>query len=125
MNEVKGSILVVDDEPALIETVTRALTEEGYFAVGATDGAAALDILAYVQVDLILLDMNMPGVNGWQVASELQSRSVGTPIIVMTGSNKAQQTAGEIGAAGFLEKPFNFDNLFVEVATHIHDLPPI
>lgn len=120
MNEVKGAILVVDDEPAVIETVTRALTEEGYFAVGATDGSAALDILAYVQVDLILLDMNMPGVNGWQVASELRTRSVGTPIVVMTGNTRAQQAAGEIGAVGYLEKPFSFDNLFVEVSHHVN-----
>jgi two-component system response regulator MprA len=119
MSDVIGAILVVDDEPALIETVTRALTEEGYFAVGATDGAAALDILSYVQVDLILLDMRMPGVDGWQVASELQSRSLGTPIIVMTGNARAQQIADEIGAAGYLEKPFSFDLLFTEVAAHL------
>lgn len=119
MREVKGAILVVDDEPAVIETVTQALTDEGYFAVGATDGAAALEILAYVQVDLILLDMHMPGFNGWQVAETLRSRSVGTPIIVMTGTMKASQAAVEIGAVGFLEKPFSFDNLYEQVATHL------
>lgn len=122
MTEVRGAILVVDDEPAVIETVTRALTEEGYFAVGATDGAAALDILAYVQVDLILLDMHMPGVDGWHVASELRNRSVGTPIVVMTGHVNAMQAASEIGAAGYIEKPFGFDLLFNQVATH---LPPM
>ena len=119
MNQVRGAILVVDDEPALIETVTRALTEEGYFAVGATDGAAALDVLAYVQVDLILLDMYMPGVDGWQVAAELRNRSLGTPIVVMTGNARAQEAAGEIGAAGYLEKPFSFDLLFTEVTAHL------
>jgi CheY-like chemotaxis protein len=119
VNQARGAILVVDDEPALIETVTRALTEEGYFAVGATDGAAALDVLTYVQVDLILLDMHMPGIDGWQVASELSSRSLGTPIVVMTGNAGAQQAAGEVGAAGYLEKPFSFDLLFTEVAAHL------
>ncbi len=119
MTDIRGSILVVDDEPALIETITQALTEEGYFAVGATDGAAALDILAYVQVDLILLDMQMPGVTGWQVASVLRARSVGTPILVMTGHTNAQQAANDIGAAGYLQKPFDLDLLFSEISTHI------
>lgn len=122
MEEVKGSILVVDDDPALLETVTRALTEEGYFAVGATNGAAALDILSYVQVDLILLDMHMPGVTGWQVASELRSRSVGTPIVVMTGTANPRRAASEIGAVGQLEKPFDLDDLYTEIAAHLPQL---
>jgi len=105
-------ILVVDDDDSIRELVAEILREEGYEAVQARNGAAALrQIEVDGQFELVVLDMRMPLVDGWQFASELGRRGVDLPIVVMTAAQNARRWAEEIGAAGYIAKPFGIDEL--------------
>lgn len=120
-------VLVVDDDQAIRELVTQILETEGYRVATATNGAEALaELEAIRQVDpecpsVILLDMRMPVLDGWGVARELKGRGLRIPIVVMTAARDAQVWAQEIGADGYLAKPFDLDDLLAAVSTiHRH-----
>jgi CheY-like chemotaxis protein len=86
----------------------------------APDGATALHLLAAQPPDVILLDMKMPETDGWAFAAQYaQQESDHAPIIVLTAARDAAQRAREIGAAGYLAKPFDLEALLDVVATHI------
>lgn len=104
-------ILIVDDDSAVLETVTDILRDEGYRVIAAGSGAEALELAGAQQPALILLDMRMPQVNGWQFAARLQEQGLQIPIIVMTAAHDSVRWGSEIGAAGVLAKPFNIDDL--------------
>lgn len=107
------TVLVVDDDDDLREVVVDALERQDLRVVEAADGHEALDYVeAHGLPDLILLDMNMPGMTGWQFAGELRARGLShAPIIVITAAHDAERSAQEIGAAGFLGKPFDLRSL--------------
>jgi CheY-like chemotaxis protein len=113
-----GPVLVVDDDTSILDTVSAILTGEGYTVVGATSGEEALDAIARERPGMILLDMRMPGMDGWAVARALRERGVQVPIVVMTAAESAQRWADEVGAAGYLAKPFGLDDLLDVVARH-------
>jgi DNA-binding response OmpR family regulator len=114
-------ILVVEDEPAIRELVAEILVEEGYEVVQAPDGAMALEAIDHNSAfDLVVLDMWMPNVNGWQFASALNVRGLPVPLLVMTAARDAKEHANEIGARGYIGKPFDVDQLLVAVE---HALP--
>lgn len=104
-------VLVVDDEPGIRATVAAMLEIEGYEVDQAIHGADALARLDHHQPDLILLDMRMPVLDGWDFAAELRRRGVEVPIVVMTAARDANRWASEISAAAALAKPFRFDDL--------------
>jgi CheY-like chemotaxis protein len=104
-------VLVVDDEPGIRETVTAMLEIEGYDVAEAKDGVDALAQVQARQPDVILLDMRMPGLDGWGFAAELRARDLSIPIVVMTAARDAARWAGEIAATAFVAKPFGFDDL--------------
>ena len=104
-------ILIVDDDPSLLETVTEILTLEGYPVETAVNGADALDVLERAQPWLVLLDMRMPMLDGWGFARAVRERGLTLPILVMTAARDARGWAEEIGAAGYLAKPFELLDL--------------
>lgn len=91
------------------------LADEGYAVVTATNGAEALAVLAAVEPAAILLDMRMPVMDGWQFVRALDGRRRTIPIIVMTAAQDARQWAREIGAAGWVAKPFDLLELLEAV----------
>lgn len=109
------TILAVDDDPAILRTVVDILADEGYAVVTATNGAEALAVLAAVEPAAILLDMRMPVMDGWQFVRALDGRRRTIPIIVMTAAQDARQWAREIGAAGWVAKPFDLLELLEAV----------
>ena len=109
------TILVVDDDPSILEIVSEILTQEGYHVVKASDGEEALAAVRRSKPTLMLLDMRMPGMDGWAVARALHERDISIPIIVMTAAENAKKWADEIGAAGHLAKPFELDDLLRSV----------
>ncbi len=111
-----GPILVVDDDRSILMTVHEILDMEGYPVVAVSDGAEALRRAEEVRPSLVLLDMRMPGMNGWEVAQHLRERGIAVPILVMTAAQDARLWAEQIGAAGFLAKPFDLDDLLAAVA---------
>jgi DNA-binding NtrC family response regulator len=109
-------ILVVDDDDSIRELVSEILRDEGYDIVQARNGAAALQSVdADGAFQAVVLDMRMPLLDGWQFASELEQRGAAIPIIVMTAAQNARRWAEEIGAAGYIAKPFGIDELLETV----------
>lgn len=105
-------VLVVDDDPDIRGLVGGTLLEEGYEVVTASDGLVALERVRDYPPDVILLDMNMPRMNGWEFADayrQLPGRHA--PIIVFTAGPAAVTCARDIAAADFLGKPFDLDRL--------------
>jgi CheY-like chemotaxis protein len=114
-------IVVADDDPMILETVSDILTFAGYPIATATNGREALDAIARFRAahptcpPLLLLDMRMPVMDGWDVAAALRERALDLPIIVMTAARDARAWAVEIHAVGVLAKPFDLDDLLTVV----------
>lgn len=109
------TVLVVDDDTSILDTVSAILTGEGYDVVSATSGEEALDAVARKRPAVILLDMRMPVMDGWAVARALRSQGISVPIVVMTAAESAKRWADEVGAEGYLAKPFGLDELLTVV----------
>lgn len=115
---VTPTILVVDDDRAILEIVTDVLQYEGYEVETAVDGAQALAAVEQSPPRLVLLDMRMPHVDGWAFARTLRERGIRLPILVMTAARDAASWAHEIGAEGYLAKPFDINELLDAVRGH-------
>ncbi|HKY52507.1 MAG TPA: response regulator [Candidatus Limnocylindria bacterium] len=109
------TVLVVDDDTSILDTVTAILSGEGYDVVSAASGEEALAAVARKQPVVILLDMRMPVMDGWAVARALRSQGLSVPIVVMTAAESAKRWADEVGAEGYLAKPFGLDELLTIV----------
>jgi len=113
-------ILVVDDERTIRELVCEVLADEGYEVVGASNGSEALSALERnASFSLVVLDMWMPVMNGWQFAAEVAERGIAVPIVVMTAAREARHRAEEIGAIGYIGKPFDVDQFIEAVESAI------
>src|SRR6516165_6524298 len=100
-------VLIVEDEPSLVETIAYNLREEGYKVCSAADGIAALDVMKQDAPDLVLLDVMLPGVDGLEVC-RLIRRESDVPIIMLTAkSREIDKVVGlEVGADDYITKPF-------------------
>ena len=104
-------VLVVDDDPAIREILAIALEDEGHEVSTAADGAQALARVDERQPDLVLLDLNMPVLDGWQTQARLRTRTPRIPVVFMTAGTVAKSEADRHQADGFLPKPFDIDRL--------------
>jgi two-component system, chemotaxis family, chemotaxis protein CheY len=112
--------LVVDDDHDIAELVRLALTDEGYEVVIASNGSAALQETLASPFDLILLDLRMPVMDGWEFAREYQARQEPrAPVIVVTAARDAAERAAEIHADGYISKPFSLEELLAVVKHHL------
>jgi CheY-like chemotaxis protein len=108
-----GPILVVDDDPFIRDVLAELLAEEGYPVATAADGAEALRFVAATRPSLILLDMDMPVVDGREFAERYRAApGPHAPVAVVTAAYDARIAAAEIGAQGHLAKPFQVAALF-------------
>jgi CheY-like chemotaxis protein len=116
-----GTILVVDDDEDLRDVICAALLAPGRTLLEAEHGLAALDLIAaHGLPDIILLDMNMPVMNGWKFADEMRARELWrVPVIVITAAHDAARSAEQLGAAGYLGKPFSLRALNALVEQHL------
>lgn len=116
-------VLIVDDDKGIREFVRSVLADEGYDVAEATDGQEALERCVHLPPDVILLDMRMPVMNGWEFARTYRERpGPHAPIVIVTAALDVAQDAKEIGADGFLGKPFQLDDLLHLVQQHA--IPP-
>ena len=113
---MSGRVLVVDDDTAIREFVALALQDEGYAVATAADGREALERCAAFGPDLVLLDLNMPGLDGWQTRARLRETAPRLPVVFMTAGQHAASEAARHDAAGALPKPFDLDQLLALVA---------
>lgn len=109
-------ILVVDDDPCIRGLVSEALDWEGYQVVTAANGAEALRLAEAEPPALVLLDMQMPVLDGPGFIRALQARGLRPPVLVFTAAGNARGHAGELNAAGFIPKPFDLTLLLDTVA---------
>ncbi|MEJ7649237.1 MAG: response regulator transcription factor [Nakamurella sp.] len=103
-------VLVVEDEALLAATVVRALTEEGFRVTSVGDGTTGLEQGLTGEFDAIVLDIMLPGMNGYNVVRELRAAQVWTPILMLTAKDGEydQADAFDFGADDYLTKPFSF-----------------
>jgi len=116
-------ILIVEDTPANIQTLAAILKEQGYQISVATNGKQALEVLARVQPDLILLDVMMPEMDGFETCRRLKTteqwRQI--PVIFLTAKTETADIVQgfELGAVDYVAKPFNAHELLARVNTHL------
>jgi len=106
-----GGILVVDDDPDLREFLRLMITSIGFEVISAANGQEALDVLEDHDPDLILLDMKMPVMDGWEFSRALETRGAHPPVVVFTAAPDPAARAAEVHADGWLGKPFELEEL--------------
>lgn len=120
MSDTPG-VLVVEDDPDLSGLMKIILGDAGYPVRVAENGVVALARVAEEMPGVILLDMRMPVMNGWEFAREFRARHGrrGARIVVVTAAENARLRAQEIDADGWLEKPFELEAVLEAVALHL------
>ena len=115
-------ILVVDDDSASGDIVSRLLTREGYATRVASSGVECLRILRTERIDLVLLDVMMPGMDGLQVCAALHAEHSRIPIILLTAKDDTTTRAEgmHLGVTEFLTKPINRADLLARVRAQLH-----
>jgi DNA-binding response OmpR family regulator len=109
-------VLVVEDDQDLSSLLEMVLADAGHRVRTAPDGRAALAAVAAEMPGVILLDMRMPVMNGWEFAREFRARyGRACPIVVVTAAENARLRAEEIGAEDWLAKPFDLDDVLYTV----------
>ena len=110
-------ILVVDDDPDILQTLGLCLTSEGYEVLMATNGQEALELLRKEAPAIILLDLMMPVMDGWQFVSEMDQRGWRkAPLLILSADRGVQGHAAKLRADAFLAKPFDLDELLGKVS---------
>ena len=114
-----GKVLVIDDDVDILSVISIVLEAEGFRVETAVDGKEALEAVQRGMPDLILLDMKMPTMNGWEFAREFHARyDAKVPIVVLTAAEDARKRAEEVGAVGWIGKPFDLDTMVEVVRRH-------
>jgi DNA-binding NtrC family response regulator len=113
----KNRILIADDEEALRVVMVTELEGEGYFVRQAADGQEAINILNQESFDLILLDIKMPNVDGFEVLRFVKKQSPQTKVIVLTGFADLKNAieSKKLGAEDFVSKPYDLVDLLTTV----------
>jgi two-component system KDP operon response regulator KdpE len=110
-------ILIVDDEPPIRRFLRTSLTAQGYRIEEATDGQAALDFLRRNSVDVIVLDLGLPGMDGFEVIRYLRAAGSLAPIVVLSSRDDevGKVKALDLGADDYVTKPFGMDELLARI----------
>ncbi len=116
-------ILIIDDEPHIVAMVTRALTAEGYECVAADDGPAGLDRARQGDIDLVILDVGLPTMDGFEVLRHLRSDGASVPVIMLTARSSARDAVDglDAGASDYVPKPFSLAELMARVRSRLRE----
>jgi DNA-binding response OmpR family regulator len=121
MKDNKQVVLVADDEAVIRELIQRVLTESGYEVIVAESGEQAIELVRTVHLDLILLDINMPGIGGLVALREILGQASASRVIMLTAVNDPNiaKTVMELGALDYLTKPIDIVTLKKAIHTHL------
>jgi DNA-binding response OmpR family regulator len=111
-------VLVIDDDEDVLDMVRYLLHVDGFEVATAADGKAGLEAVAATRPSLILLDLKMPVMDGPAFIAAYRKSGGTAPIVVVTAADDARKRAGEVGAAGWLAKPFVTEDLLAAVRRH-------
>lgn len=116
-------ILVVDDEPHILALVTRGLAADGYETVTADDGPEAVERAVEGDIDLVILDVGLPTMDGFDVLRTLRSRGIGVPVIMLTARSATADTVEglDAGASDYVAKPFSVAELRARVRSRLRE----
>ena len=120
-------IMIVDDEPDLVNGLAMSFEKEGYRVFKAFDGKTALEMVQKENPHLILLDVNMPGINGFSVCQTLRTREADTRIVMISArSEEVDKVVGlEVGADDYITKPFSLRELQSLVRARLRYRDPV
>lgn len=111
----RPTILVIDDDVVTLKILTAVLNEQGFQVRVASDPETGVHLAESVRPDLVILDIDLPGINGLQVLWEFRHSSVtkSTPVLMLTGESKTKSAglAFDLGADGYFTKPFNHQEI--------------
>lgn len=118
-------ILLVEDEPGLVLTLSDRLAREGYLVESSTDGENGLERAAGEAFDLVILDVMLPRLNGFDVLKELRRRNVETPVIMLTARGQVvDRVVGlKLGADDYVTKPFEMVELLARIEAKLRRAP--
>lgn len=110
-------ILVVEDEPSLLKSITRRLCEEGYSVDAAEDGEEGQDFIEATEYDCIILDIMLPVIDGLALLRWLRNEHIKTPVLILTARDAIEDRVKglDLGADDYLTKPFSFDELLARI----------
>ena len=115
-DQTRPRVLVVDDEPMMVNFLRTGLRYEGFEVEGASDGAEALGVAARFRPDVVILDVMMPGIDGYEVCRQLRGDPELGIIMVTAKDETTDRIAGlDLGADDYLVKPFDFDELLSRI----------
>ena len=124
-------LLIVEDDPRLVKVLSKAVTESGYLAASETDGGAALARAQTEAFDLILLDLMLPGLDGFSFCRQFRASQNWTPILIMTARDSVKDKVDglDAGADDYIVKPFPLAELLARVRAllrrSLHSLSPL
>ncbi len=110
-------LLIVEDEARMADLLRKGLTEEGHMATCASDGVEGLALARSYEFDVIILDIMMPKLSGYEMAKRLRAEKVPTPILMLTARDSVPDIVKglDLGADDYLTKPFSFDELLARL----------
>lgn len=116
-----GRVLLIDDEPRIVDFVSRGLRSEGYEVDTAGDGALGLDMAVARRYDVVVLDLLMPGLGGVSVLRRIMERKPNQLVIILSalGDPHSKVDCLEIGADDYLTKPFSLDELIARIRARL------
>jgi DNA-binding response OmpR family regulator len=111
------NLLIVEDEKRMAELLCKGLEEEGHTVVCAADGIAGLEMSRSYDFDMIILDIMMPRLDGYELAKKLRADKIPTPILMLTAKDSVQDIVRglDVGADDYLTKPFSFNELLARL----------
>jgi two-component system, OmpR family, alkaline phosphatase synthesis response regulator PhoP len=120
-------LLLIEDEPGLVLTLRDRLTREGYALESCADGESGLERAAREAFDLVLLDVMLPRLNGFDVLRELRKRGVDTPVIMLTAKGQVvDKVVGlKLGADDYVTKPFEMVELLARIEAKLRRAPAV
>ena len=118
-------ILIAEDEPQISAFVERGLRAAGYETVIVDDGPPALELLRGGTIDLALLDIGLPTLDGLEVLRQIRREGRTVPIIMLTARTSTRDTVEglESGASDYIRKPFTFEELLARVRSRLREVP--
>jgi CheY-like chemotaxis protein len=114
---MKKTVLIVDDDASVRRSIQKVLCAESYEVLAAADGQEALARLDGTPVDLVLLDINLPTRNGWEVFESITTKNPLLPVIIITGAGHQLRMASAAGVSALLEKPLDAPALLQAIQT--------